>query len=309
MIYAFIRGRLGNQFFQYAFVRALQEINPNQQVVYIFDEVYKSGKAADGWENVLQYFNTVNVNEVSDISVNLSLQQKVMMKLYWKKFPHNVSIQEKHNYQIKWLPGMEKVGLYYLDLGYYPFAKTLPQKNIIISGNFESPKYFENIKDKLRRELTPKSPVKEQNRWLLDKILNTQSVCVSIRRGDFISDRETSTLLNVCTKVYFERAIEKMKELVPDLTLFFFSDDIAWAKENLQFGAECYYESGTDPVWEKLRLMYSCKHFIISNSTFSWWAQYLGNDSEKKVIAPARWYNSTFEPALIQKEWIKIEVD
>lgn len=61
---------------------------------------------------------------------------------------------------------------------------------------------------------------------------------------------------------------------LPDCTFFGFSDDIDWVKNNMEFPGEVYYESGVDPVWEKLRLMSACKHFVLSNSSFSWWAQY-----------------------------------
>lgn len=55
---------------------------------------------------------------------------------------------------------------------------------------------------------------------------------------------------------------------------------------------DVYYEEGNDPDYEKLRLMAGCKHFVISNSSFSWWAAYLSTNDKKIVVAPDRWYNT-----------------
>ena len=99
-----------------------------------------------------------------------------------------------------------------------------------------------------------------------------------------------------------------MKEKLENPTFIFFSDDINWVKENIKIGeCVCYYERGVDPVWEKLRLMYSCKHFIISNSSFSWWAQYLSRNENKIVISPNRWYNDGRTADLLDESFIKIE--
>ena len=83
-----------------------------------------------------------------------------------------------------------------------------------------------------------------------------------------------------------------------------FSDDIEWVKNNIYTGCVTYYEDGTDPVWEKLRLMSACKHFVVSNSTFSWWTQYLSKSENKIVISPSRWFNNDYESPLIAKDWI-----
>ena len=100
-----------------------------------------------------------------------------------------------------------------------------------------------------------------------------------------------------------------MKEKIDNPVLFVFSDDIKWAKENIKFeGIQIFYEDGNDTVDEKLRMMYSCKHFIISNSTFSWWAQFLSRNQDKIVIAPSRWYKNDVHSDLINENWIKIEV-
>ena len=49
--------------------------------------------------------------------------------------------------------------------------------------------------------------------------------------------------------------------------------------------------------------MYSCKNFIMSNSSFSWWAQYLSKNKNKKVIAPYRWYNNDIRCDIYQDNW------
>lgn len=306
MIHVFVRGRLGNQLFQYAFVRSIQECNPSVKVVYHFDEVRVQGDPSQGWENSLRWFNTNEVLESKE-TVPFTLIQRLVLKLYWRRFPHDGSLKEKNLYQRKWLRILNKLGLFYLDLGFFPFNK---KKNgtVLISGNFESERYFENIRGILLRELTPKFDVLSKNVELLRLISSENSVCVSIRRGDFVDNPVFSKVHNICSLEYYNQAISWMIELIDNPVFFFFSDDVNWVKENVKVDHPCFYEDGTDPVWEKLRLMYSCKHFIISNSSFSWWAQYLGRYPEKIVIAPSRWYNTDFVPDLYQHNWKIVEV-
>ena len=134
-------------------------------------------------------------------------------------------------------------------------------------------------------------------------------MCVSIRRGDFL-DKRFKNEFYICDEEYFTKAFKVVKEKVEVPVLIFFSDDIEWVRENIKTELPSYYESGTDPVWEKLRLMYSCKHFVISNSTFSWWAQYLSRNEQKVVISPERWFvdeEKNRQCRLIQDNFIKIE--
>jgi len=107
----------------------------------------------------------------------------------------------------------------------------------------------------------------------------------------------------------FQKAIAAIKEHVKQPVFFFFSDDINWVKNNIICNDECYFEDNCNPIWECLRLMYSCKHFIISNSTFSWWGQYLSRNENKLVVAPSIWYNIENETAhLLEDNWIKIDI-
>ena len=307
MIHVYIRGRLGNQLFQYAFVRMLQHYNPHQRAVYHFDEVYGAGPKDQDFINALGKFNTIGVNETSE-SPHLSIIQRIILRLYFLKYPHKATIDKRTKYQMKWIKLMDFLGLFYLDHGYYPFKKKL-YGDIIISGNFESERYFKDIKEDLLKEITPKGQVSDSNICFLKKIQACNSISLSIRRGDFVDDPNVNNLHNVCTKVYYKRAVEYMQNHVHNPVLFVFSNDIEWVKQNINFPIETYYENGSSPSWEILELMSNCKHFIISNSTFNWWAQYRGNYKDKIVIAPERWFNNPLIPDIYMDNWIRLAVD
>ena len=144
----------------------------------------------------------------------------------------------------------------------------------------------------LLSEFTPKANRLESNGWLY-RILDSdkETVCISVRRGDYISDEKVGEQFYVCSRTYYESAIQYSCKRISNPVFIVFSDDIEWCKRNISFfECEHYFESGQDPGWEKLRLMYSCKHFIISNSTFSWWAQYLSRNENKIIVSPDRWF-------------------
>ncbi|PZP43135.1 MAG: hypothetical protein DI598_16115 [Pseudopedobacter saltans] len=179
---------------------------------------------------------------------------------------------------------------------------------MFIKGTFEDAKYFDAIKSHLFDEFEPKYPILEQNVDLYELISSSNSVCVSVRSFKEIQgDQNTASLYNVCTPKYFDDAIKLICKKIEKPVFFIFSDDIEWTKSKLSL-RDCtvYYETTDNPVWEKLRLMYTCKHFILSNSTFSWWTQYLSRNENKIVISPSRWFNDDYKSPLIDESWIKI---
>ena len=103
-----------------------------------------------------------------------------------------------------------------------------------------------------------------------------------------------------------------MDSIIDNPQYIIFSDDIEWAKEYINFEKEFpehrfYYESKGNSVEEKIFLMTKCKHFIISNSTFSWWPQFLSTSTKKTVIAPTNWFTNGDKCGLYQEEWVLIE--
>jgi len=310
MIYISMNGRLGNQFFRYAFSRQLQRYNPKEKIIYNFDAIYREHKkVGDGQENSLRWFQTRGT-ECQD-TINYSVVQYAVWKLFNRFYPRTGSFKQRDKYERRWLPVTQFFGLYLLNLGFakFPLKKPWWVKNLVVDGAFECERYFEGMGEELKKEFQPKLPLRGCNKGLMVAIQNNNSVAISVRRGDFVDDVLVKGTYFVCDKGYYERAIAEIKKRVKNPVFIFFSNDIEWVKENIKIDScPCYYESGTDPVWETMRLMSSCKHFIISNSTLHWWAQYLSDNPDKVVVAPSRWYNDEFKSALFQDNWTLIDV-
>ena len=98
--------------------------------------------------------------------------------------------------------------------------------------------------------------------------------------------------LGLCSVEYYRAAVAYMLRLFSDAQFFIFSDDPAWTAANLSYLASKTFVThnvGRNDA-EDLRLMMSCRHFIVANSTFSWWAAWLCEHPVKIVIAPRRWF-------------------
>lgn len=302
-------GRLGNQMFQYATIRALQELNGEDEIIELS---FKKYVEARGHKNELNMFNIKEIKIVDKIEKNIAQNIIIFLIKTLEKIMIYIIPKEKYEYKRYLLekrvaPILNKLGIYFMKQGYYELKKT-KAKNKILIGYFESEKYFNHLREKLLLEFTPKAPIIKENINLYKNIKDLNSVCVTIRRGDFITDKKARKNHYICTPEYFYEAIKVIQEKLENPMFFVFSDDVEWVKNNMKFPKGTIFESGKDPVWEKLRMMYSCKHFIISNSTFSWWAQYLSRNNEKIVVAPSRWRNTGYSKDIYGEKWILIDV-
>lgn len=163
------------------------------------------------------------------------------------------------------------------------------------------------MREVLEKEFVPKHPPLSSNSTLYETLYSTDSVFLGIRRGDYMSERNKN-IFHVCTADYYRNAMALMAQKVSDPVFVVFSNDISWVRENIDMtGYKVYYEPEGCPVWETFRLMYSCKHFIISNSTLHWWAQYCSRNEKKVVICPDRWFAPPIERNnLIEDNFIKL---
>jgi hypothetical protein len=191
------------------------------------------------------------------------------------------------------------------ELGFNPdFFRV--KNNTCVEGYWQSPKNFEKIKDIVRLQFRVRTEPENKNRDYIQYMSETGSVSVHIRRGDYVSDPTTSSIHGVCSLDYYRKAVSYIRAKVETPVFFVFSDDMEWVKGNLEFdGCEVQYiEHNGEKDFEDLRLMYSCKHNIIANSSFSWWGAWLNNNPDKIVIAPQNWFKSTHQNSdLLPLEW------
>ena len=192
---------------------------------------------------------------------------------------------------------------------HYHFSQTmydLPD-GVYVSGYWQSPKYFADVELELRKEFTFRQKLEPNSEELRLRLREANSVCVNVRRGDFVGN----SLHDAFGVDYYYKALSIVAERLRDFRIFVFSDDIEWCRENLKFDEPAEYVSHEhlgNKYQDYIRLIASCRHFIIPNSSFSWWAVWLNEDGDKIVIAPKDWVAdpSWNTDDLYPADWIRI---
>ena len=190
-----------------------------------------------------------------------------------------------------------------------PAFFTLPD-NVYIEGYWQSERYFSDITGIIREEFSFQEPLSGENLRIADAINSCCAVSLHIRRGDYVSSKQTAAVHGVCSLNYYSRAVKKLAEQEPDPHFFVFSDDITWVMEHLRIDYPVTFvgHNTADRGYDDMRLMSQCRHHIIANSSFSWWGAWLNPRPDKVVIAPSRWFS---DPAidtssLIPASWHRI---
>ena len=184
---------------------------------------------------------------------------------------------------------------------------------VILDGFWQSERYFAHCADAIRAELTfadrETSAAFASYRRQIDRA--EQPISVHVRRGDYVSHPEFSQSFGFVGVDYYRAAIARLTDQFPAATLFLFSDDPAWVRNNLSLDVPHVFveNTGPDADLEDLQLMSLCSHHVIANSSFSWWGAWLNADKHKMVIAPDRWFKN--KPGwdtkdLIPSTWLRL---
>jgi len=279
-----INGGLGNQMFQYALAVKLMEQNKKVRIDTSFYQ--QSDKERELLLHIFEgvdYSNLCWSNETS----------KVQKFIY--------SIKKRKEYK-------DRIFIYQPEVFQY--------KDVILQGYWQNEKYFSDIDSIIRKTFSfRKELISNNNHKLADELSKCNSVSVHIRRGDYMSPKFSSVYADLCCISYYPKAIEYIISAVDNACLYIFSDDIDWVRENIQnlipdsvlIDKIRFVDINTsDSSYMDMYLMSSCKHHIIANSTFSWWGAWLGNNKDKIVIAPSRWFCNNDKLDIICDSWTKV---
>jgi hypothetical protein len=299
MIVIRLIGGLGNQMFQYALGMHLAEKNGAELKIdtTLLDDrsqpdVLVTHRQLD--IDILQVnpvFATPQEIEHFNGKIYRHLPGKIYNQLQWQLIRKQKLIREqKRNFQ--------------------PEILNLPDDRCLV-GAWQSEKYFKAIEAKVRKTYAFREALSGKALVLSKEISSCNSLCINVRRGDYVSSPLYSKTLGAMPVEYFSKGYELMRSRQNIEHTYVFTDDQKWARENLNFSAATTFvgpEYNGPRYANKLELMACCRHFIIPNSSFSWWAAWLSNHPAKTVIAPLQWFKDPGMDAsdLVPDTWIRI---
>lgn len=251
----FFNGNLGNQVFYCAFKDYLYKINP-QKKVYRYITHLCPPVTVDKYFNLTLPEKNIYVNVISFIVFYI---ETIFKKIFRLSLPVNIVCSHG---DIK--------------------------QNATFFNNYLQDKFFyENLESKW---LQIRMPIHISPEYLkYEKLIHeSSSICVHIRRGDYI--KYGSAYVDLSSTNYYRDAIKIAKEKYPTGKLFFFSDDLDFVRNH--FGdSDSYYvdcNRGSESYLD-IKLMSMAKVNIMANSTFSYWGAYIGHEY-KTVIYPKDWF-------------------
>jgi len=161
---------------------------------------------------------------------------------------------------------------------------------VYLDGYWQSEGYFKDVSAEIRKDLEIKAPQDATNQELAKRIRGCESVGIHVRWFDKTLPALNIPTANNLTRDYYINAIQNLKDKLTDPHFFLFSDDLAAAREALALPEEQVtsigHNRGDENAYADLWLMTQCRHFIIANSTFSWWGAWLARFEPKIIIAP-----------------------
>ena len=187
-------------------------------------------------------------------------------------------------------------------------------KYTYFDGYWQSWRYVEPIRDILLKDFKPKNELSNLTKNYIKKFSSLNAVFVGIRKGDYTESAKSTNHFGLPSFDYYKEAVEVIKNKVANPYFVIFSDDIGWVRANFDFEKmgidisclEFRDKTNVFSDFEETYVMSSCKHAIISNSTFNFWGAWLIENEDKIVVAPKKWFKDGKPIDIIPPYWIQI---
>jgi hypothetical protein len=292
-IIARVFGGMGNQLFIYAAARRLAFVNDAELVLddvsgFVRDYVYK------------RHYQLDHFAVASRKATPAERFEPFARARRWLKRRWNARLPlERRNY-------IQQEGFDFdprlLDLK--------PRGPLHLEGYWQSEGYFKDVEAIIRQDLAIRPPNDAANQALATRISAHKAVAAHVR----FFDEPQAGGINNAPGDYYQRAIAEMERRVPGAHYYLFSDRPEAARERIPLADNRItivgHNRGDAAAIADLWLMTQCRHFIIANSTFSWWGAWLADNQDKHVIAPgfgkAEGVMSWGFDGLLPQEWIKL---
>lgn len=305
IIYLNLQGRIGNQLFQYALAHVIQLKMKNNYKIVVDDSRVKR----NGWVNSLEFYNLPNAQFVhsSVLRRDLLISRTNFLRLFYKICTYFLNYNQKFAFEKLIFKFYERQGVIICENGFIDINFDLLKSNsIYLEGYFQSEKFFYEYKNEIKSLFNGS----QFNNLLyypgIKEIINRNSVCISVK----VEHSVGNTIHNVCNLEYWKKAISYIIDKVDNPLFFICSDNVEYVVNNLidikKF--DCIFQDKNSPAHISLAAMSKCKHFIIGNTSFGWWAQYLSSNSNKIVCAPSKWFAVDMPVDIYQDNWTIIDV-
>lgn len=272
-----IRGGLGNQIFQYAFAKKIAEDNHADRIV--LDTSYYNNPHIRGL-NIDKYELTKNVeitNKSSKLFDLLYFIYRVMDKVCFKITKHHRS--DSGLFSIS--------GFYFCDKTIKKIPSSITHNKVYLAGYFQDEKVCRDVINHINSDLVIKGKVSEKTSNYIKRIKkNDRVIAVSIRIGEDYKKFGWP----MCNRVFYENGVKIISQQTGCRKVLVFSDNIDLIEKERWFAEyDAVFVTGCNSV-ESLDIMKRCHHYVIANSTFSWWGAYLSEFREKMIVAPRYFY-------------------
>ena len=210
----------------------------------------------------------------------------------------------------KRLLSIGKVRLTYYKEPHFEYDKNFMKikNNTYLEGYFQTEEYFKNIRPEILKNFSIKNEPSVKSKEIIELAHKNESVSLHVRRGDYVTNQNASKFHGLMGEEYYKKAISIINKKIKNPKYFIFSDEIDWVKKNFNLPKGSIFVTHNKSGIEDMRIMTECRHNIIANSSFGWWGAWLGQNTDKEVIAPKVWFldNTINTSDIIPSRWQKI---